>query len=95
MKVSPYGHVVPAVSSIAALAQRCSQPPLVLKLIMLHDGKHPVCLVTNDLALRESEASEMSRQRWGIEVCFRTVKQSAQRRKLTCHPATARPWHID
>jgi Transposase DDE domain len=65
-------------------AQRRSQPPLVLKLIALHDGRHPVYLVTNDLDLSESEASEIYRQRWGIEVFFRTVKQSAQRRKLTC-----------
>jgi Transposase DDE domain len=65
-------------------AQRRSQPPLVLKLITLHDGRHPVYLVTNDLDLSESEASEIYRQRWGIEVFFRTVKQSAQRRKLTC-----------
>lgn len=65
-------------------AQRRSQPPLILKLITLHDGRHPVYLVTNDLDLSESEASEIYRQRWGIEVFFRTVKQSAQRRKLTC-----------
>ena len=65
-------------------SQRRFQPPLVLKLITLHNGKHPVFLVTNDLDLSESEASEIYRQRWGIEVFFRTVKQSAQRRKLTC-----------
>ncbi len=65
-------------------AQRRSQPPLVLKLITLHDGRHPVYLVTNDLDLSESAASEIYRQRWGIEVYFRTLKQSAQRRKLTC-----------
>lgn len=65
-------------------AQRRSQPPLVLKLITLHEGRHLVYLVTNDLELSESQASEIYRQRWGIEVFFRTVKQSAQRRKLTC-----------
>lgn len=65
-------------------AQRKSQPPLVLRLITIHNGKHPIYLITNDLEIDDDEVRTIYRQRWGIEVFFRTVKQSAQRRKLSC-----------
>ena len=65
-------------------AQRKSQPPLVLRLITIHTGKHPIYLVTNDLEIEDEEVRTIYRQRWGIEVFFRTVKQSAQRRQLSC-----------
>ena len=65
-------------------SQRKSQPPLVLRLITIHNGKHPIYLITNDLEIEDEEVRTIYRQRWGIEDFFRTVKQSAQRRKLSC-----------
>lgn len=65
-------------------SQRKSQPPLALRLIQIHTGKHPIYLITNDLEIEDDEVRTIYRQRWGIEVFFRTVKQSAQRRKLNC-----------
>ncbi len=65
-------------------SQRKSQPPLVFKLITVHNGKHPIYLITNDMEITDEEVGAIYRQRWGIEVFFRTVKQSAQRRKLAC-----------
>ena len=65
-------------------AQRKLQPPLTLRLIKIHTGKHPIFLITNDLEIDDAEVRTIYRERWGVEVFFRTVKQSAQRRKLNC-----------
>jgi hypothetical protein len=45
-------------------------PPLVLRLIVLSTGRHPIYLVTNltERQLPDSEAQEIYRLRWGIEV---------------------------
>jgi hypothetical protein len=59
-------------------------PPLVLRLIVLNTGKHPVYLVTN-LTQREMsdvQAAEIYRCRWGIEVFYRHCKQTFDRAKL-------------
>ena len=56
-----------------------NMPPLVLRLIEVHNGKHPVYLVTNMTTKRElsdAQAAEIYRRRWGIEVFFRTFKQT-------------------
>lgn len=63
-------------------------PPLVLRLIVLHDGKQPVYLVTNVLSkqrLSDQQAIEIYRYRWGIELFFRTFKQTFGRNKLRSH----------
>lgn len=65
-------------------ALRKEQPPLVLRLFIIHNGRHRVYLVTNELAMPETLASELYRGRWGIEVFFRSIKQSCQRSKLCC-----------
>jgi hypothetical protein len=64
-------------------AQR-SQPPLVLRLIVALGGKHPVYLVTSvsPSGLSDAQVIEMYRRRWGIELFFRHLKQTFQRRKL-------------
>ena len=65
-------------------AQR-RQPPLVLRLVISHNGKHPVYLVTSVLSvtrLSDRQVIELYRQRWGIELFFRHLKQTFQRRKL-------------
>jgi len=61
------------------------QPPMVLRLIKVHNGKHPVYLVTNVLnkkKLSDRNAAEIYKARWGIEVFFRSLKQTFDRRKL-------------
>lgn len=65
--------------------QRRKQPPLVLRLLRFHDGRGEVYLVTNELSnrkLSESRASEIYRRRWGVEVQFRSLKQTYDRSKL-------------
>jgi hypothetical protein len=61
-----------------------THPPLVLRLIRVHDGRRPLCLVTNleSDKLSDEAAVEIYRRRWGIEVFFRTWKQTFDRRKL-------------
>ncbi len=65
--------------------QRRKEPPLMLRLLHFHDGRGEVYLVTNELdnrQLSDSQASEIYRRRWGIEVQFRSLKQTYNRSKL-------------
>lgn len=61
-----------------------NQPPLVLRLVVARGGKSPVYLLTNVLPKRLSDAQviEVYRRRWGIELYFRHLKQTFERRKL-------------
>ena len=63
---------------------RKSQPPLALRLVVGHNGKHPIHLVTSVAAdrLTEQQVVELYARRWGIEVFYRHLKQTFQRRKL-------------
>lgn len=64
---------------------RKGQPPLVLRLVVAHDGKHPVYLVTSVLAktaLSDRQLIELYRTRWGVEVFFRSFKRTFGRHKL-------------
>lgn len=66
------------------------QPPLVLRLVVVHNGKYPVYLVTNLLDtknLSDEDVAEIYRHRWGIEVYYRGFKQTFQRRKLRSYKA--------
>lgn len=66
-------------------AARKQQPPLVLRLLCLRVGRCPMWLVTNVLdegRLSGAEAARLYRLRWGVELQFRTVKQTFGRRKL-------------
>ncbi len=61
------------------------QPPLVLRLMRFHDGKGEVYLVTNQLNHRKlgnSQCEQIYRQRWGVEIQFRALKQTYDRTKL-------------
>ena len=61
------------------------EPPLILRLIEVHNGKHPVYLVTSVLTkskLSDAQLVELYRRRWGIEVFYRSLKQTYGRRKL-------------
>lgn len=66
-------------------AARKQQPPLVLRLITLRLGRTPIYLVTNVVDPRElsgEAACQLYRLRWGIELQFRTLKQTFGRSKL-------------
>ncbi len=66
-------------------ARKKQEPPMVLRLITVHNGKHPVHLVTNVLSKKElsdRNMIEIYRARWGIEVFFRSFKQTFGCRKL-------------
>lgn len=61
------------------------QPPLVLRLVVAHNGRHPVYLVTSVLSksvLSDKQVIELYARRWGIELFFRNLKQTFRRRKL-------------
>lgn len=60
-------------------------PPLVLRLIVVHTGRHPVYLVTSVMdthRLSDAQAAAIYQRRWGIEVFYRHCKQTFERRKL-------------
>ena len=73
-------------------------PPLVLRLIVLHDGKQPVYLVTSVSSkqrLSDKQAIEIYRYRWGIELFFRTFKQTFGRTKLRSGSAAHAKLELD
>lgn len=62
------------------------KPPLVLRLIRLQDAKgRPVCLLTSVLeksTLSDRTAARIYRLRWGIEVMWRSLKQTMGHHKV-------------
>jgi len=68
--------------------RRAGQTPLVLRLIVLRDRGRPVYLVTNELkhaAMSNKQVGQLYAMRWGIEVCYRGLKQTLGRRKMASH----------
>jgi hypothetical protein len=66
-------------------AVRKNQPPLVLRLIRFRLGRGQACVVTSVLSahrLTDQQALRLYRQRWGVELQFRTLKQTFGRSKL-------------
>jgi hypothetical protein len=66
-------------------AARKNQPPLVLRLITMKFGRTPIYLVTSVLDPNElsgETARQLYQLRWGIELQFRTLKQTFGRSKL-------------
>jgi hypothetical protein len=66
-------------------AARKRQPPLVLRLLTFQGPRGKVYLVTNILSDRDlsaRQAGQLYRLRWGIELQFRTFKQTFRRSKL-------------
>jgi len=60
-------------------------PPVVLRLIERRDGKKKMFLVTNVLdkkALTEKSAGVLYEMRWGVEVFYRSLKQTLERRRM-------------
>ena len=65
-------------------------PPVVLRLVVVQGGKHPVYPVTSILSSRElsdGKVAEIYRLRWGVEVYYRSFKQTFSCRKLRSHKA--------
>lgn len=61
------------------------QEPLVLRLVVLYDGRKPVYLLTNvldDSALSDKQVGMMYRRRWGLEVFYRSLKRTMEKHKL-------------
>lgn len=66
-------------------AARQQLPPLVLRLLHFKLGRCNIYLVTNVLSeqrLTSKQTIEMYQLRWGVELQFRTMKQTFGRRKL-------------
>ena len=64
---------------------RSQQLPLVLRLLTFQGPRGKVYLVTNILSDRElslRQAGQLYRLRWGVELQFRTLKQTFRRSKL-------------
>jgi hypothetical protein len=61
------------------------KPPLALRLITVPRGKQTWYLVTSlldPLTLTETQASKLYTRRWGVECCFRTLKQTLEKSKM-------------
>lgn len=75
--------------------RRKKQPPLVLRLITLADGRnrrmHLLSDVSDPARLSDRAACEFYTMRWGVELHYRALKQTLARRKLASDaPANAR-----
>jgi hypothetical protein len=74
-------------------ARKGLEPPLVLRLIVLGGGRHPVYLltdVTDEQTLSPQQAGVLYRMRWGVELFYRSLKQTLRhRRMLSDAPAQA------
>jgi hypothetical protein len=78
-------------------AARQHQPPLVLRLVVVHDGKQPVYLVTDlpKSRLSDRHVATIYGARWGVEVFFRTFKQTFGCRKLRSRAAQNAQLELD
>jgi DDE family transposase len=75
-------------------AQKHKQPPMVLRLITLIDGRNRridlLSSVLDSKLLPDAAALALYRRRWGVEVLYRSLKQTMGKRKLRCDaPANA------
>jgi len=62
-----------------------NQEPLILRLVVVHDGRKAIYLLTNVLdksVLSDRRVGQMYRLRWGIEVMYRSLKETMQHRKM-------------
>ena len=71
-------------------AAKRRQPPLVLRLVEVHDGRQSWFLVTSVLdkqRLSDSQVAQIYARRWRVELFFRHFKQTFGRAKLRSHKA--------
>lgn len=72
------------------MAAKRRQPPLQLRLVVVHDGRQPWYLVTSvrdPRRLSDRQVAQIYRRRWRIELFFRHFKQTYGRAKLRSHKA--------
>jgi hypothetical protein len=65
--------------------QHDKQPPVVLRLLVLQRGKEKMHLVTNvfdEQALTQEQAAIFYELRWGVEIFYRSCKQTMDRRRM-------------
>lgn len=82
--------------------QRAGEPPLVLRLITLLDGRNRrACLLTSvmeDGRLSDQDAGAIYARRWCVELLFRSLKQTMARRKMLsdgpAHAAVELDWSV-
>jgi hypothetical protein len=66
-------------------AKRRGLPPLVFRLVVSHNGRHPIYLITSVVSksrLSDTQVLDIYKQRWGIELFYRHLKQTFNKRKL-------------
>jgi len=74
------------------------KPPLALRLIKVSQGKQTWYLVTSLLdpeQLTVAEASKLYTRRWGVECCFRTLKQTFERSKVRSYTPSCAGAELD
>jgi IS4 transposase len=71
-------------------------PPLTLRLICRGSGEGKVFLLTNlsKEQLSKKQAGRLYRARWGIEVYYRTLKQTLERRKMLSGSPDLARWEL-
>lgn len=65
-----------------------THPPLTLRLVKIQDGKETIHLITNVLEpsrLTDTDIQRFYRMRWGVELWFRSLKQTMGLSKLHSH----------
>jgi hypothetical protein len=75
---------------------RRKKSPLPLRLICRRSGAQKVFLLTNlpKEALSKRQAGRLYRARWGIEVYYRTLKQTLSRRKMLSRSPDLAKWEL-
>lgn len=72
-------------------AQRDGLPPVILRHVTLVDGRnrrmHLLTNVMDAADMSDAEANEMYGKRWGIELMYRSLKQTLGKRKMRCADA--------
>lgn len=82
-------------------ARRDRQPPLVLRLIRrpdAHDRRRRVYLLTSvrdPERLSDADAETLYRQRWGVELAYRSLKQTLEGSKLRSHAPDQARFELD
>lgn len=79
-------------------AQGRREKPLVLRLVRLRAPRSEVCLLVSELDPRQlsrAEVLHMYRRRWGVEVFFRSLKQTMSRGRLQSDSPTSGEAELD
>ena len=74
-----------------------NQPPLMLRFVVVNNGKHPVFLVTAlpKSRLSDKQVCQINKARWGVEVYYRSLKQTSERKKLRSQAAANVPTELN